>query len=124
MKMTKISDIRIGKKMALVVASGIGAVVCVAGLSLWAIGAIRSAVGQEHVEGDQMLNAQRLGSDLGTVNAVVGHITLSEHCATCHGIATGGDRSELTRITKESRSLLASMKTNEQAAEGKKLLGD
>jgi methyl-accepting chemotaxis protein len=123
MKM-KLADIRIGKKLALLLASGIGAVVCIGGLSLWALGAIRSAVGQEHIEGDQMMNAQRVGSDLGTVNAVVGHITLSEHCATCHGTAAGGDRSEQARITKECRSLLAEMKTNEKTAEGKKLLGE
>ncbi|HEV3118293.1 MAG TPA: methyl-accepting chemotaxis protein, partial [Gemmataceae bacterium] len=71
-----------------------------------------------------MLMAQRVGSDLGTVNAVVGHITLSEHCATCHGVATGGDRSEQIRTAKECRSLLADMKTKEQTADGKKLLGE
>src|ERR1035438_9119763 len=122
MTMSKLADIRIGKKMALIVATGIGAVVCVGGLSLWAISAIRSAVGQEHTEGDQMMNAQRVGSDLGTVNAVVGHMTLSGHCETCHGVAAGGDRSEQIRTAKECRSLLSDMQNNEKTPEGKKLL--
>ena len=71
-----------------------------------------------------MMSAQRVGSDLGTVNAVVGHITLSQHCETCHGTGAGGDRSEQTRLVKECRSLLSDMKTNEKTAEGKKLLDD
>ncbi|MGD0298622.1 MAG: methyl-accepting chemotaxis protein [Bryobacteraceae bacterium] len=120
--MSRLADIRIGKKMALVMASGIVAVVCVGALSLWAISAIRSSVGQEQTEGDQMMNAQRLGSDLGTVNAVVGHMTLSGHCETCHGVAEGGDRSEEIRTAKECRSLLSDMQANEKTADGKKLL--
>jgi methyl-accepting chemotaxis protein len=119
----KLADVKIGKKLALLLAGGIGAVVCVGIVSLWAIGAIRSAVGQENVEGDQMMNAQRVGSDLGMVNAVVGHITLSGNCETCHGVAEGADRSEEIRAAKESRSLLSEMKTNEKTVEGKKLLG-
>ena len=55
--MNRLADIKIGKKMALVMAGGIVAVVCVGGISLWAISAIRSAVGQEQTEGDQMMNA-------------------------------------------------------------------
>ena len=87
--MNKLANIKIGKKLALLLASGIGAVVCIGSLSLWAFSAIRSAVGQEQIEGDQMMSAQRVGSDLGTVNAVVGHITLSQHCETCHGNRRG-----------------------------------
>ena len=65
--MNRLADIKIGKKMVLVMAGGIVAVVCVGSISLWAIHAIRSAVGQEQTEGDQMMNAQRLGSDLSAI---------------------------------------------------------
>src|SRR5579864_5766593 len=124
MKMSKLTDIKIGKKLAILLASGIVAVVCVGSLSLCAIGAIRTTVGQEQIEDDQMMSAQRVGSDLGTINAVVGHITLSRDCKGCHGTDAGGDRSDETSITKECRSLLSGMKTNERTAEGKKLLDD
>jgi methyl-accepting chemotaxis protein len=124
MKMSKLTDIKIGKKLAILLASGIVAVVCVGSLSLWAIGAIRGAVGQEQTEDDQMMSAQRVGSDLGTINAVVGHITLSQHCETCHANGAGGDRGEQTSLAKECRKLLSDMKTNEKTSEGKKLLDD
>ncbi len=121
--MSGLADVRIGKKMALVIASGIVALVGVGGLSLWSISAIRDAVGQEHVESGQLMNAQRVGIDLGAINAVVGHMTLSQHCETCHGIASGGDSSDEARTTKECQSLLAGLETHERTAAGKKLLG-
>jgi hypothetical protein len=90
--MNNLANIKIGKKLALLVATGIGSVLCIGGLSLWAIGAIRSTVEQQQIEADNMMSAQRVGSDLGIVNAVVGHITLSQTCENCERLATGAPR--------------------------------
>jgi methyl-accepting chemotaxis protein len=99
-------------------------VLCIGGLSLWAIGAIRSTVEQQQIEADNMMSAQRVGSDLGVVNAVVGHITLSQHCENCHGIATGGDRAGQARLAMECRSLMSELKASANTTEGRKLVGE
>lgn len=107
MTMNRVANIKIGKKLALLLASAIGSVVCICGLSLWALSAIRSTAEQQQIEADKMMSVQRVGSDLGVVNAVVGHITLSKHCETCHGTAVGGASAEQARLAKECRSLMS-----------------
>ncbi|HTS46528.1 MAG TPA: HAMP domain-containing protein, partial [Bryobacteraceae bacterium] len=122
--MNKLANLKIGKKLALLLASGIGSVVCISGLSLWALSAIRNTAAQQQIEADKMMSAQRVGTDLGVVNAVVGHITLSKHCETCHGTATGGDRGEQARLAKECRSLMSDLKAGDNTAESLKLVGE
>jgi methyl-accepting chemotaxis protein len=119
----KLANIKIGKKLALLLASGIGSVLCMGGLSLWALSAIRSSHQQQQVEADKMMSAQRAGSDLGVMNAVVGHITLSKHCENCHETATGGDRADQVRLAEESRSLMSDLKSSDTTTEGVKLAG-
>src|SRR5205814_6808728 len=102
---------------------GIGCVVCVGGLSLWALRAVRTSMEQQNFEAEQMMSAQRVGADLGVVNAVVGHITLSKHCENCHATAHGGDRAEQARLAKECRSLMSGLKTGDKTNEGVKLAG-
>jgi len=122
--MMKLANVKIGKKLALLLISGIGAVLCVGGISLWALHAIRGTNEQQQVESARLVSAQRVGSDLGAVNAIVGHITLSEHCENCHGVTTGGDRSGEVRMANESRSLMRSLKDGESTPQGRKLAGD
>ena len=120
--MHKLTDIKIGKKLALLLATGIGSVVCIGGLSLWALDAVRATDEQQQLEADKIASAQRVGSDLGVVNAVVGHITLSRHCENCHGTAQGGDRSDQDRLAHECRSLMSDLKARDNSTEGKKLV--
>ena len=120
--MNKLANIKIGKKLALLLASGIGSVICISGLCLWALGAIRSANDQQQIEAEKMMSAQRVGNDLAVVNAVVGHITLSKHCENCHETARGGDRSEQASLAKECRSRMSDLKACETTTEGRKLV--
>ncbi len=122
--MTKLADIKIGKKLALILASGIGVSLCIGGLSLWALSAIRSTADQQQVESDKMVNAQRVGNDLGTVNAIVGHTALSMHCEICHGTPLGGDRASLVQMEKEGRSLLGDLRAHDTTPEGQKLAAE
>jgi methyl-accepting chemotaxis protein len=121
--MRKFANVKIGKKLAIVLASGIGSVVCISGLSLWALSAIRSTGEQQQVESEKMSSAERVGSDLGAVNSIVGHIALSKHCQMCHGNTAGGDRANQIHMAQESRSLMSELKTQEKTAEGQKLAG-
>ena len=119
-----LANLKIGKKLALLAASGILPIVCVGVLSLWALGAISSAVNQEQAEADKMMIAQRVASGLGRVNSIVGHITLSRQCALCHGVGTGGDRSNQAAVAKECQSLLSELKASENRPEGQKLVAE
>lgn len=107
----KLSNVTIGRKLAILVITGIGSLLIVGGLSLLGLGAIRGTVQQQQIESDKLNNAQRIGSDLGAVNAIVGHITLSQHCETCHGVAAGGDRSVQASLATEGQSLMKALKS-------------
>ena len=119
-----LSNLKIGRKLALLVGSGIGPIVSIGVLSLWALSAISSAVDQEQAEADKMMSAQRVASDLGRVNSVVGHITLSGQCANCHGVGGGGDRTNQAALAKECLSLLSELKARENSPQGQKLVGE
>jgi hypothetical protein len=123
MTITKLANVKIWKKLTLLVAIGIASVVGIGGLCLWALGAIHGTVEQQQIEADKMMSAQRVGSDLGFVNAIVGHITLSQHCENCHATALGGNRAEQVRLAKESRFLMSELKTRDTTTEGQKLAG-
>jgi len=116
-------NMKIGKKMALLSISGAATIACLGGLSYWALGAVHSGVDQEQIEARKMMDAQKIGSDLGVVNAVVGHITLSKDCANCHASSKGGDGQEQA-IAAECRKLMSGLKTRENSAEGQKLVDE
>lgn len=122
--MIRLANVKIGRKLALLVVSGIGSMLCIGAISLWAVHAIRSTHEQQQIESDKLVSAQRVGSDLGAVNAIVGHITLSPHCETCHGDAAGGDRTAEARMASESRSLMSALKAGDTTPQAQKLAGE
>jgi methyl-accepting chemotaxis protein len=122
--MNGFADMKVGKKLALIVGSGIVPVVCLGVLSLWALNSITIAADQAQAEADKMMSAQRVASSLGRVNSIVAHITMSRQCAMCHGVATGGDRANQAGLAKECEVVLADLKTRETVPEGQKLLGE
>src|ERR1017187_7441698 len=103
---------------------GLGPVVCVAGLALWGLLAIRSAVDLEQVDAGKMIIAQHAAADMGRVTSLVGHIVLGSKCETCHGVATGGDRTHQDNIVKQYLSLLNDLKSAEVDTEGRRLVGE
>jgi methyl-accepting chemotaxis protein len=120
----QLGNIKVGKKLALVLSSGIGSLLAIGVLCLWALSAIHSTATQQEKESDRLIGAQRVGSDLGAVNAVVGHITLSEHCENCHGVTTGGDRSKQAGLALEGRALMRELKAGDDSPQGQKLADD
>jgi methyl-accepting chemotaxis protein len=122
--MIKLANVKIGKKLALLLISGIGSVLCMGAISLWALRAIRSTNEQQQIESERLRSAQRVGSDLGAVNAIVGHITLSQHCETCHGVESGAPRTAEEHMASESRSLMSALKTGDNTPQGQKLAGE
>jgi methyl-accepting chemotaxis protein len=122
--MNNFSNVKIGKKLAILLATGIGSVLSIGAFSWWALGAIRTTSEQQQIESDKMMSAQRVGSDLGVVNAIAGHITLSKHCEVCHGTPAGADRANQVHLAQESRSLMSDLKAHDTTTQGQKLAGD
>jgi len=84
-----LANLSIGRKLALLLAAGLGPVICVAVLALWGLSAIRGAVDQQQACADKMIIAQHAAADMGRVTSIVGHIALGSKCESCHGVATG-----------------------------------
>jgi methyl-accepting chemotaxis protein len=119
-----LENLKIGRKLALLVGSGVVPILCLGVLSLWALNAISSAVDKEQIEADKMMNAQRVASSLGRVNSIVGHVTMSRNCANCHGVEAGGSLENQANLVKECQSLLVDLKEHETILEGQKLLDE
>jgi methyl-accepting chemotaxis protein len=119
-----LANLKIGRKLALLLCSGIGPALCVAGLAIWGLSAIRSAVDEQQACVDKMMIAQQSAAEMAQVTSIVGHVALGGQCASCHGDSTGGNLERQTTIAKESMSLLASLKAGESNPDGRKLVGD
>ena len=119
-----LANLRIGRKLMLVLASGLVPGVCVAGLAIWGLTAIRSAVDREQAGVDQVVVAQEAAADMGRVTSIVGHIALGSKCETCHDNASGGDRDHQNKVVQEYRSLLSNLKAAESDDEGRRLVGE
>ncbi len=115
---------KIGRKLALLLASGIGPAVCVAGVALWGLSAIRGVVDQERTDAEKSILAHHALADMGRVTSIVGHIALGKRCETCHGVATGGDREHQAKIAKEYLLLMDDLKARETNSEGRRLVGE
>jgi methyl-accepting chemotaxis protein len=122
--MSKLTNLRIGRKLALLVAGGLGPLVFVAGLTLWGLNGIRGAVDRQQDASEKMMIAQNASADMGRVTSIVGHIALGTHCETCHGVATGGDRDHQNNLVKEYISLLSDLKARETNNDGQKLVAE
>lgn len=115
---------RIGRKLALLLGSGLGPAVCVAGLALWGFSAIRGAVGEQQASAERIMSAQHAAADMGRVTSIVGHIALGGNCASCHGDSYAGDRERQANTMKEYLTLLSHLKEEESHSEGRRLVGE
>ena len=118
----KLANLRIGRKLALLLASGLVPAVCVAGLTLWGLRAIHGAVEQHHAAAEKMLIAQHAGDDMGLVTSIVGHVATGTKCEACHGAAEGGDRERQAAKVKEYLSLVSHLEELETDSEGGRLV--
>ena len=119
-----ITNMKISRKLAVLVCSGLGPVICLGALSIWGLAAIRGAVDEAQSDADKMIIAQHAAANMGRVTSIVGHIVLGEKCETCHGVATGGDRAHQAAIVKEYLNLLSDLKAAESDSEGRRLVGE
>jgi methyl-accepting chemotaxis protein len=121
--MTKLfANMKIGKKLILLLCSGIGPVLCVAGLALWGLISINAIVDREEASAGKMIVAQHAAADMGRVTSIVGHIALGSKCESCHGVATGGDQEHQAKIVKQYLTLLSDLQAGETSSEGRRLV--
>jgi methyl-accepting chemotaxis protein len=120
------ANLKIGKKLGLLLGGAILQLLCVSGLSLWALRAIHRAVDQEQVESEKMLMANRISADMMRDTTLVGHIALSTRCERCHGTAAGEGLDQTSRtheIRAEYLALLGKLKALEDTGDGLRLVG-
>ncbi|HYW43349.1 MAG TPA: hypothetical protein VE959_10870 [Bryobacteraceae bacterium] len=120
----KLANSGIGKKLAWVLGSGLGPAVCLAGLALWGLNDIRTALSEAQLEVDKTLIAQQVAGDMGRVTATVGHIALGSRCEQCHESRTGGDRENQNLLIRQYQDLLKDLQNRESAGEGHRLAGE
>jgi hypothetical protein len=119
-----LANLRIGRKLTLLLAAGLGPALSVAALALWGLSAIHQAIDQEQACADKMMIAQHAAADMGWGTSIVGHIALGSHCETCHGVATGGDREHQAKLVKVYLSQVSDLKAAEAEGEGRRLVGE
>ncbi len=117
-----ISNLRIGKKLAILLCSGLVPLVIVAAIALVGMRAIHNAEDEAQQAADRMIVAQQAAANMGRVSNIVGHIALGGKCQNCHETATGGDLAHQAALVKEYLSVLVNLKTAETNAEGRRLV--
>jgi methyl-accepting chemotaxis protein len=119
-----LENLKISRKLALLLSSGIGPVICISLLSLWGLGIIHDASIQQEAASERMVAAQRAATSMGKVSYLVGHVALGTNCGSCH--ADG--RAEASRIYKAEvdvyRTVLRQLKESERDPEGKQRVGE
>jgi methyl-accepting chemotaxis protein len=73
----KLSNVKIGKKLALILAAGVIQLICVGGLSLWSIHAIDNAVVRVQRESLKQVATQQIMNDVARLFVGVGNIVIS-----------------------------------------------
>ena len=75
--MSGLADIKIGKKLSLLVGSSILLVVCLTGVAVWALQAIHRAMGESEAESHLMTVSQTVSSNVGGIGQRVASMILS-----------------------------------------------
>ena len=119
-----LTNLKIGRKLGLLLLSGLGPAVTVALLALWGLNAIHTAVDREQAAANQMIVAQHAAADMGRVTSIVGHMVLGSKCGGCHENATGGSREHQEQLVRQYLAQLGNLKTAEGEGEGRKLVNE
>ena len=114
-------DVKIGRKLSLIIYGAIIQIVCIGGLGVWALSVIHSEAQEVEQETAKMLTAHRVAEDMARVSAQVGHVALSTQCTRCHSDNSGGDSN---KIVRQYQAWLNDLRSRERAPEGQKLVAE
>ena len=113
--MNTLSNIKIGKKMALVLGVGALQLVCVGGLALWGIHSIGTAVAQSRQQSQKQVASQQIMNDVARLFVGVGNIVLS-------GKQANQEQGAVLALRKEYRAIIADLKTNAETDQETQLM--
>jgi len=116
MKMWKLAGIRIAKKLALVFGGSVLLVVCLTGVSVWALCAIHTAMAESQTKGHLMTLSQKISSDLGGIAQRVASMLLSSH----RNVQL---ETELLALRKDYMIAFGELKSSASTEDCKRLLG-
>jgi methyl-accepting chemotaxis protein len=110
-----LSNIKIGKKMALVLGAGFLQLLCVGGLALWGVKAIEKAVAQSQQQSAKQVASQQIMNDVARLFVGVGNIVVT---------ANQGNQEQTTvlALRKEYRAIIADLKTRAETDEEVQLM--
>ena len=77
--MTRLADIRIGRRLGLAFGGGVLQIACLGGLALWAVHAIDTARQESDRERQTMITAEKVSADQGAIAQRVATMVLSPH---------------------------------------------
>jgi methyl-accepting chemotaxis protein len=115
MGMIKLSDIRIGRKLALMVGASILQLIVLVGVALWAVDAIDAQRKESEREARMMTLAEKVGANTGMIAHRVATMVLSEH-------RYREIMDQLLVIRKDYLQTFAELKSMERTGEGRRLL--
>ena len=76
--MTKLANVKIGRKLGLVLGGTVLLVVCLAGLALWSVQTLHAAMKASELESHKMTLAERISGGQGAIAQRVATMTLSK----------------------------------------------
>ena len=114
--MNKLSNVKIGKKLALGFGAGVLQLAVLAGLALWAMGAINSAVEKAQQESHKSIVAMRVSGSLSELALRMTSLATSKRVSQ--------DVEEVLAVRKEYAADFEYLKANAVTDEGKRQLGN
>jgi methyl-accepting chemotaxis protein len=116
MKMKKLTNLKIGKKLALVFGAMILMVLCLAGMAVWTMRAIHTATEETERVNRMMVLAQKVPADIGSLGMDVASLLLSKQFSS---------ETEVRILSKRKAYLgiLENLRSGTKTEEGLRLLG-
>ncbi|MBZ5728842.1 MAG: MCP four helix bundle domain-containing protein [Acidobacteriia bacterium] len=113
--MKKLKDIKIGRKMGLLLGASVLQLVCVGGFALWTLHAIDRAVGEAQTQSDKQVRAQQILSGATRVFVFVGSSVISNQI-------NREEQETAMAIRKEYRGSIDDLKAHAATDEGRRLM--
>src|SRR5579872_5029107 len=113
--MIKLSNLKIGKKLALVFGSAMLLIASVAGLGTWSLLSVQRAVNQSQYETDNLLLANQFSDDTARVLQITG-------ASVMRGKATADEDAQLAQLRQSYRAALDRLLARVTDTEGHRLI--